>query len=162
MVISKQMTVAIIFLSMLGCNSATKKQQAEIDQEVKEQPMANSPEKIAERASEVFTKAPGLTEPQRQKLMMVYLRTYTDAMNIRTEIGQSKALLFKKAADVNYKSNEIEILKKKIVDLDQKRLNIMFKALSEVQEIVGYGKDKEQIYKHFYDYEVPRGSLRQM
>ncbi len=86
--------------------------------------------------------------------------TYSQAIEIRTEMGKSKALLFMKAADVNYKSNEIEILKNKIVDLDQKRLNLMFKALTKVQDVVGYGKDREQIYKRFYDFEIPRGILR--
>ncbi len=42
--------------SLVACNSATKKQEAEIDKQVKEQPQANSPEKIAERASEAFTR----------------------------------------------------------------------------------------------------------
>ncbi len=155
-------TILLTALFVMGCNSATKKQEAEINQQVQEQQPANTPEKIAEHASEAFSKAEGLTETQRQKLMMIYAQTYTAAMDIRTEIGKSKALLFKKAADVNYKSNEIEILKKKIVDLDQKRLKLMFNALAEVQDIVGYGKDREQIYKHFYDYEIPRGTLRQM
>ena len=150
--------LSVLFL--LGCNSATKKQEAEINRQVSEEQPANTTEKIAEIASQAFSKAEGLTDFQRQKLMLIYARTYADAINIRTEIGKSKALLFKKAADVNYKSNEIEILKKKIVDLDQQRLKIMFKALSEVQDVVGYGKDREQIYKHFYDYEIPKGSLK--
>ncbi len=152
----------LTILLVTSCNSATKKQEAEIDQQVSQQQPANTPEQIADRASETFSRAEGLTEPQRQKLIMIYMHTYTQAMEIRNEMGKSKVLLFKKAADVNYKSNEIEILKKKIVDLDKKRLNLMFKALAEVQDVVGYGKDKEQIYKHFYDYEIPRGTLRQM
>lgn len=150
----------LTILLVTSCNSASKKQEAEVAQEVSQQQPANTPEQIADRASEAFSKAEGLTELQRQKLIAIYMDTYAQAMEIRTEMGKSKALLFMKAADVNYKSNEIEILKNKIVDLDQKRLNLMFKALTKVQNVVGYGKDREQIYKRFYDFEIPRGVLR--
>lgn len=32
-------------------------------------------------------------------------------------------------------------------------------SLSDVQKIVGYGKGKEEIYRHLRDYELPHGQL---
>lgn len=147
-------SLAVLALFVSACSSEQKK--AEMDQMVKAQPIANSPEQIAQRAAESFANAPGLTEDQKQKLMGIYARTYGEAAAIRTELGQSKSLLFKLIADSKTKSSEVNLLKKKITTLDQKRLALMFQALDEVQAVVGFGSEKVEIYKRLRDFEYPR------
>lgn len=138
-----------------GCTSTKTNPDKELDNKVSAEPTANSPEEIALRAGKVFASAPGLTPEQRMKLSDIYTKVYLEALSIRTEIGQSKSLLFKLVASKEYKSKEVEMLKKKIVALDQRRLDIMFKALADVQHVVGYGVEKEEMYRHFQDYELP-------
>jgi PBP1b-binding outer membrane lipoprotein LpoB len=145
--------LAVLALFVSACTTEQKK--AEMDQTVKAQPTANSPEQIAQRAAESFANAPGLTADQKQKLMGIYAKTYGEATAIRTELGQSKSLLFKLVADSKTKSSEVNLLKKKITNLDQKRLALMFQALDEVQAVVGYGSDRDEIYKHLRDFEYP-------
>lgn len=152
------LTVSLLGLS--ACSTASSKaENAALAQQVQTEPQANTPEEIRNRAAEAFANAPGLTNEQKQKLEAIYQRTYREALAIRTEIGQSKSLLFKTVAKADYKSAEVDRLRKRIVDLDQKRLNIMFKALSDVQAVVGYGADKEEIYERLRDYEYPRGRV---
>ncbi len=145
---------------LVACTSATPKQekqdQAVLEAQVKAEPPAMSPDAIAERGAQIFIGAPGLSQEQKRKIMAVYIRTFNDAISIRNEIGQSKSLLFKKVATKSYKSKEVEDLKARIVALDQKRLTVMFKALEEIQTVIGTGPDKEEIWKHFYDFEYPR------
>jgi len=141
--------------SLLGCASAKINSETDLDRKVREEPHANSPEDIANRAAKVFSEAPGLSEDQKRKLSAVYLAVYAEAMAIRTEIGQSKSLLFKLIATTAYKSKEVDQLKQKIVALDQRRLKIMFEALADVQKIVGHGPGKENIYRHFRQHENP-------
>ncbi|HEY8271978.1 MAG TPA: hypothetical protein VIG33_13895 [Pseudobdellovibrionaceae bacterium] len=149
------MTSSLLTAFLLGaCSSEPKK--TELERQVKAQPEANSPEQIAQRAAEAFSGAPGLSAEQKQKLMAIYAKTYAEAMSIRAEIGQSKSLLFKLIASTNYKSTDVNQLKKKITALDQKRLAVMFQALEDVQKVVGYGADKEEIYKHLRDFEFPQ------
>ena len=148
----KSLIKVCIPLILVGCTSSQPKAQSE---PMMNCPMTPSHSAIFEKASETFSNAPGLSETQKKKLTEIYRKTLTDAMQIRKDIVDQKAMLFELVATTDYAAPEVDRIKKKIVDLDQKRLTLMFKALSDVQAIVGYGKGKEDIYKHFRDYEVP-------
>ena len=158
------MTKVLIAASLLmgfGCaSSAHKEEVREVNKEVREQAPADTPEQIAARAGETFANAEGLNADQKTRLALVYKNVYLESMKIRREIGQSKSALFSTLAKPNYKDSEVAILKKKIVGLDQQRLNIMFDALTEVQKIVGKGKNLEKIYKHFEDNEIPHRMIK--
>lgn len=147
-------SVAMALVVLLGCASAELEREQR--QQIRAQPPADSPQEIMQRASAAFSNAPGLTPEQKTKLSAVYSQVYADAMEIRREMGQAKSLLFSKLASVNYKNKEIVNLKNRIVKLDQRRLDLMFNALGDVQKIVGTGDAAEKIYKHFEDHEVPR------
>lgn len=150
----------IIAISLLGaCSSHDTRQEVQLPSEI-EQKMASSPgaggtNGIARRAAEDFIGMKGITPDQRAKLINIYLSTYDQALKIHNDISLSKFKLFDLISSTSYSSSAVDTLKQKIVDLDQKRLVIMFKALADVQDVVGYGKDKAPIYKHFYDYEHP-------
>ena len=149
----KYFLTALTALALTACSSEAKK--TDLDKQVAQEKPADSPQEIAKRAAESFSNAPGLTADQKMKLRDVYAKTYAEAAEIRREIGQSKSLLFKTLAKNDYKSKEIEQLKNKIVDLDKKRLSIMFQSMEDVQKIIGYGKDREEIYQHLRDCEFP-------
>lgn len=138
-------------LGLPGCSSSQKQQEASLEEQVQAQPEANTPEAIHARVVEAFDQAPGLTNEQKGQLSAIYNRTFSEAMMIRKEIGQSKSLMFELLATKDYRSKDVELLKKKITQLDQKRLNLMFKSLDDVQKVVGYGKDKEEIYRRLRD-----------
>lgn len=148
-------------LLIASCSSKDKAADLEFERQIHAQPEANSPNEIADRAAEAFANAPGLTNEQKSKLKVVYQRVYGEASAIRKEIGQSKSMMFQLVASNDYKSADIQRLQKKIVALDLKRLDIMFKALEEVQGIIGYGKDKDELYWRLRHYEFPleRGFL---
>ena len=117
-------------------------------QNIKAQPLADTPEDIALRAAEIFSGSPNLTTEQKDKIHTIYTNVYDESMSIRREIGQSKSLLYETLVKPDYKSTEINSLKKRIVGLDKKRLDIMYKALDDVQKIIAQGAtDKERMYK---------------
>lgn len=148
----------VLFLSLLAlasCSTTGSKEDRELNAKVKSQQSADSPQEIAARAAEAFSAAPGLSADQKMKLHSIYTRVYVESMQIRREIGQSKSLLFMYLANPDYKASEMNRLKKKIMNLDQKRLNIMFEAFDDVQKIVGRGVETDKIYQHFLDHEYP-------
>jgi len=158
LVIVPQLLIAISLLN--ACSSHEKRPEVQLPSEI-EQKMASSPgavgtNAIARRAAEDFIGMKGITPDQRAKLIAIYLSTYDQALKIQSDISLSKFKLFDLISSTSYSSAAVDALKQKIVDLDQKRLVVMFKALADVQDVVGYGKDKAPIYKHFYDYEHPR------
>lgn len=147
--------ILVLSALILTACATTKKEEAELALKIKMQEPANTPDQIVHRAAVAFSNADGLTAQQKWMLSDIYSRVYTESMRIRHEMGQSKSLLFMTLAKVDYKSSEIDAIKKKIVELDQKRLKLMFDALDDVQRIVGKGIEAEKIYKHFEDYEMP-------
>ncbi|MBY0555446.1 hypothetical protein K2P97_13015 [bacterium] len=151
----KKLLLVISSLTLAACSSTKKEREQELALQVKMQEPADTPDQIMHRAAIAFSNADGLTAQQKWMLSDIYSRVYTESMRIRREMGQSKSLLFMTLAKVDYKSSEIDALKKKIVELDQKRLKLMFDALDDVQRIVGKGIEAEKIYKHFQDYEMP-------
>lgn len=154
--------IILLFVSLLfiaGCASKADKNAA-LEQRIKAEPPANTPEEIAQRAADVFASAPGLTDEQRNKLRALYLKTYAESYAIRKEIGQMKSLLFKEAAVNKFKSKEINQLTSRILEADQRRLNIMFLALEEMQKIVGYGEDKKDLYEHLRRYDYPGKAIK--
>ena len=148
-------TTIISLLSILclaSCSSYRVNEEAQA-KEVKAELPADTPQQMAMRAAEIFSNAPNLSDEQKKQLHTIYTNVYEEAMTIRREIGQNKSWLNKTLVKSDYKSSEVNTLKNKIVALDKKRLNIMFKALKDVQKIVGQGPDKENIYKHLSNYE---------
>ncbi|MFM6928925.1 MAG: hypothetical protein ACKOX6_10710 [Bdellovibrio sp.] len=139
---------------------ANMHKDASLDQRINAEPRADTPTEIAQRAADTFANAPGLNADQRQKLNKLYLRTYAEASAIRSEIGKMKSLLFREASQKKFKSNDINELTRRIVDADQRRLNVMFRSLEEMQEIVGYGADKQELYEYLRNYDMPSARIR--
>lgn len=152
---TKFLLILISVLSLASCATTESKDDRDLNVKVKAQQAADNPQDIAARAAEAFSAAPGLSADQKMRLHAIYTRVYVESMQIRREIGKSKSLLFMNLANPDYKASEMTRLKKKIINLDQKRLNIMFEAFDEVQKIVGRGTENDKIYQHFLNHEYP-------
>ncbi|QDK44584.1 hypothetical protein DOM22_05130 [Bdellovibrio sp. ZAP7] len=148
-----------LIIASVSC-ATTPPQHSTLEQRIHAEPQANSPDEIAQRAADVFSSAPGLTDDQRKRLHALYLKTYNESRNIRKDIGQMKSLLFKEAAYKRFNSKDMAELTRRIVEADQKRLNLMFAAFQEMQNIIGYGEDKKDIYDRLRDYDYPGNAHR--
>lgn len=143
----KILIILMAFVALQSCSTKTTKEERQQEVQIRKQEPADTPQEIAERAAAIFANAPDLTEQQKQQLDTIYRNVYDEAMIIRRDIGQTKSLMYMTLVRADYKSTEIENLKKKIVALDKKRLDLMFDALEDVQKVVGRGIDKEKTYK---------------
>ena len=160
---SRSIGPILLALLFTACTSGKPRPEVQLPAELEQRmassgPGDNGSNAIARRAAEDFIGMKGISPDQRAKLMGIYIATYDQALKIHNEISLSKFKLFDLISSTSYSSAAVDNLKQKIVDLDQKRLVVMFKALSDVQDVVGYGKGKAPIYKHFYDYEHPQNS----
>lgn len=111
---------------------------------------------IKQSAVDTFANAPGLTDVQKQKLGDVVSKVAKEGAEIRKQIGDAKTDLFKVASSKAFSSKEVTEVRDKITKLDQKRLAIMYQALADVQAIVGFGPDKEELYRRLRDYDNMR------
>jgi hypothetical protein len=94
----------------------------------------SSLEKIGHDA---FMNAPGLTEAQKIKLGQIMKATYAETQKIKFEIATNKVDLFDAITSPLAKASDVNTLKKKLTELDKKRLALMFKSLDEVQKVIG-------------------------
>lgn len=139
----------------VGCATGEKVEATSLSEKVANEPAPQGKAAIAERGAQAFLSSPSLTAEQKEKLLKIHGRVYEQAMAIGTELGKTKSLLFKTVSSADYDSSELRQLRERIVRLDKKRLDLMFAALKDVQEVVGYGKGTEDYYKD-YDFSSPR------
>lgn len=142
------------FVAISAC--ATKEtQQAEknVEKSIQTEAPATQKGELATRGAVTFMNAPGLTDAQKSKLMDIHAKTYTESQKIGNELTQAKSALFKTLVSPKSTKKEIYILKRKIVDLDKKRLETMFKAIEEVEKVFGKNEQTESVYKEFYHLE---------
>lgn len=141
--------------AVMGCATQSER---ELEQKVQAEQPATGPDAIAARGAQTFISAPGLTDEQRRQLLEIHTRVYAENTEIGTEIGKAKSLLFKNMIAEKYDAATVAGLKKKLIGLDQRRLNVMFKALEDVEKVVGRGLDKEPIYRRFYEFDHAPGA----
>ncbi|HEX7675023.1 MAG TPA: hypothetical protein VF412_12670 [Bdellovibrio sp.] len=157
---SRSILFSAFLLIITGCVTTPTKDQPSLEQRIQSEQQANTPEEIAQRAADVFSSTPGLSDEQRTKLHALYLKTYADSRQIMKEIGQMKSLMFKEAATKKFDSKDMMELTHRIVEADQRRLNLMFSAFAEMQNIIGYGEDKKELYERLRNYDYPGRALR--
>lgn len=146
----------LVFGLVTACASTPSEEENALAREAAKQENIKTPEQMLNRAAESFSNIEGLPAGDREKLASIYTKTYLDSVSIRKEIGQHKALLFKTLARKDYKQNDVKMIKDKIVSLDQKRLDVMFKALDDIQGVIGKGSPAaDEIYKRLERYEYP-------
>ena len=98
-------------------------------------PADSSPiEKIGHDA---FMKAPGLSEAQKIKLSEIMKNAFSEAQKIKVAIANQKVDLFEAITNPSVKNSQVNKIKKSIVELDKKRLALMFSSLEDVQKIIG-------------------------
>lgn len=152
-----KLVASIVVVGLLSCASKSTKNN-ELDRKVRSEPRISSPEEIASRAVEILSNAPGITFEQKTKLSNIYTQAYLENYDIRTEIGQSMSLLFKYAAQKDFKSPDVAKLKNKIKELNDLRIKKLWSSFDQIQAVVGYGSDKEETYKYFEYYDFPFNS----
>ncbi|GIL18160.1 MAG: hypothetical protein BroJett040_19110 [Oligoflexia bacterium] len=134
---------------MASCSSTQKEESVEqkVEKQIQAEKPLNKPGDIAQKGHEAFLNAPGLTEAQKIKLNEVVSKTYADAIVMKTELGKTKGALFEAMVSPVATQKEINILKKKVIDLDKKRLDLMLKSMDEAQKIIGRNKETAEYFR---------------
>jgi hypothetical protein len=62
--------------------------------------------------------------------------------------------MFKELAKGDFNSKLVDGFKKKIVKLDQERLNVMFAALDQVEDVLGKGPNNREYFQYLEEMET--------
>lgn len=155
----KKLSLALLIAAVAGCTSAPKEETVEqkVDKQIQAEKPLNKPGDIAQKGHEAFLNAPGLTEAQKIKLNEIVSKTYADAILFKTELGKTKGALFEAMVSPTASPKEVNLLKKKVIDLDKKRLDLMLTAMDEVQKVIGRNKETAEYFRKIMKEHYMRG-----
>lgn len=117
--------------SCAGQNTIEKK----VENEIKTEPVAKQ-EDIIEAAREHITKSLNLTDDQKKRLISIQEKSTLEISTLKDEINKTRMVLIKAAFEPSYNAREVEILKKKILKLERKKLRLGLNAFTEARDVI--------------------------
>jgi hypothetical protein len=148
---------AIILSSLLFLAAcATKETNEKVDERVDKQETQAAVD--SREAHDTILQSPGLSSVEKEKLQGIYEKSFSQAAKIRQQVGKNKAALFDALTDENAKKGEVNALKRRIIDLERKHVDLMFKSLEDVASIVGKNPQAMNHYReHFMENDDEEG-----
>ena len=138
------LTAATLIVSSCASNKSVEQK---IDREIKDVP-ASETKSITKTIKEQIA-ASGLTEEQKAKLMTLEEKAHADNVAVTDEIEKTKVVFIQTLLAPKMSQREYYVLKKKITELDKKRLDNGFKVAIEVRKIINPAANTQEreIYK---------------
>lgn len=147
----KNILVTVLFaMALSSCaTEAEKKVEQKLNQEA---PVANTQE-LRKSATMAIETTPGLTDQQRSQLKSLSEKTRAQMDQYRAESLKAQGLLVKEVLSEKSSNTEISVLKKKIKEIENNRLTLLFKTVDEAKNVLGKKSTPEHqriIHELFY------------
>jgi hypothetical protein len=122
-----------------------------LNQEVSAQPVRQMHGGVAAKGLEAIN-ASNLTPEQKELLKKIHTRMIAETFDNQEETSKLKGVLFETITKTPYDAKKVEMIKKRLVALNDQKLNNMFGALKEVEKVIGYSKpeEKQDIYQGIF------------
>ena len=133
---NKNLLLLTCLMSAFAISSCAHNKNAEqkIENEMKE--VSSSQTKSIDKTIKEQISSSNLTDQQKEKLMVLEEKAHAENVAITEEIEKAKVVLIQTVLAPKMSQREFSILKKKIRNLDKKRLENGLKAITEVRKIV--------------------------
>lgn len=145
----KRMSLAIVMALSLASCAQNQVAKEKVEQEIRELPDNAKLQKAS--IQERIKSSTSLTEEQKTKLLKLEEEAHASNKALTEEIEKAKIVLVETILQPKLNKQEVKILKKKIADLDKKRLQEGFKKIHEVRNIIAPKQDtsphEHEIYK---------------
>jgi hypothetical protein len=118
-----------------GCaHSALEKH---VDQEVTQESAVKNNADLRAEADQLIETAPGLSADQRARLSALRNTTRAQTDEMWAQSLKLRSVLIKDLITTNYNEDEVELIKQRIRNLEDKRLSLMFSAVERANTILG-------------------------
>ncbi|MDR3608576.1 MAG: hypothetical protein P4M08_14530 [Oligoflexia bacterium] len=121
-------------IQLQGC--ATSALDKKVDAEVAQEDVKTHAE-LRTESGQLIESTPGLTADQRVKLVALRDATRADLDSLYSQSLKLRAVLIKDLITTNYNEDEVELIKKRIKDNENKRLTVTFNAVEQANKILG-------------------------
>jgi PBP1b-binding outer membrane lipoprotein LpoB len=147
-------TILSMVLAFQGCaHSQTDK---ELDQKLAQETEVKSRADLKQEMKDRIDTAAGLTDEQRSQLNSLREATQQKVSQLSRQSLQLKSVLVKDLVSTNYNEDEVNLIKKRIHDLEEKKVSTLFDAADQANRIMGHNAVKnQQVFNNIF--EVPHG-----
>ena len=128
-----------------GCASGTTTTtENTLDQKVAAEQKVGTTKDLRSETNQILENTKGLTEDQRVKLSALRDKTNIAVDTNREESRRLRAVLVKDLVSPNYSAKEVRLIKKKLADLENSHIQIIFDAVDQANVILGRDALKNQ------------------
>lgn len=137
-------------LTLQGC--AQTAVQKRVDTEVAQENTVNTRSELRAEADQTIKTAPGLTDEQRTRLLALRTATSAQSDELRLQSLKLRSVLIKDLITTNYDQDEVALIKKRMRDVEDQRLSLVFKAVEDANVILGHDyANRENIMDVYFE-----------
>ncbi len=118
-----------------GC--ATNRAATQLDRKLSDETTVHDPEDLRIESKQVIEASQQLTPEQRTQLLAIRNDLSTKSRESREQSFKLRSLLIKDLVSQKYDDAEVDLIKKRINELEQNRLSNLFEAVAKAQVIMG-------------------------
>lgn len=132
------MKLIIMFTTILFFTSCSSKQvEIDITEAKKSISAPQNFKELLKRKREILNNSKNLSLEQKERLLNLQEHTLGGINDSNTEIRKYKIILFKHLAENKYDEKKVKVLKRRIKEYHDRKLNLMFVAIDEAKNILG-------------------------
>lgn len=134
----------IISVALLLGACAQTQVAKEVDARVAQENPRPSHGPLAARGMDLIMNSKTLSAEQKEKFMNLHRDVMRDTFAIQDEISKHKQVLFETLVEVPFNPARVNEVKKRLINLNEKKMQKMFSALDTAQKILGYLSPEER------------------
>lgn len=145
----------LVAMALQGCATSSIHK---LDEKLGQEQAVTTRTELRAEAGQTIEKAQGLTPEQRQALESLKTTAGAQIDQYGQQSFKLRAILVKDLISTNYDMDEVNLIKARLSDLEDRRLNVIFDAIAKANTILGRQAALNQPI--FRDFIEPRGGSR--
>ena len=121
--------------TLVGC--AEKAINRDIDEKIRVEPKIKNVTQLRDEITHLFSNLPNLTQEQKQRLTELKETTYSKMNNLQEVSLKLRAILIKDVLSNEDLTDEIQMIKDRMRDIDHRKLELTFSSIEHADHILG-------------------------
>jgi len=135
-------------MPLLSCSH--KKIDESIEKKMEaEAPISVNGRALASRELEIFQNADNLSDEQKENLIELHTKMQQKMRSLKEEKAKLTAVLFRTLVSPDYQEKEYQRIKKRFLDLSEKKNTLVLQGLEKAQRVLGRRSLEDMKYYRF-------------
>ena len=133
----------LLALPLLFAACSSTQIEDKVEQEVTEQPARRMHGEVAQKGMSAIENS-SLSTEEKERIQELHSRMSKDTFRIQNEISKLKGVLFETFVTKPYDAKKVNVVKKRLLALNNEKMNNMLNALKEMENILGHIQPEER------------------